>query len=61
MYLFEATYINVFDDTTRTKTIEFDGQFFDTVKESYMYAMSIAYDSMDKKTECFDKLDFIAN
>ena len=42
MYLFLAHYINMDTDTETTKKIEFDGQFFDTEKEIYLYAMSRA-------------------
>ena len=59
MYLFEAHYINMDTDTEITKKIEFDGQFFDTEKEIYLYAMSKAYD-MTMENECFSSLEFIA-
>ena len=59
MYLFEAYYINMDTDTKTTKKIEFDGQFFDTEKEIYLYAMSKAYD-MTRENECFSSLEFIA-
>ena len=60
MYIFEAHYINVLEDTNRKEVIEFDGQFFESEKECYLYAMAIAYDKMDQKSEMFDRLDFIA-
>ena len=59
MYLFEAHYINMNTDTEITKKIEFDGQFFDTEKEIYLYAMSRAYD-MTNENELFSILEFIA-
>ena len=59
MYLFEAHYINMETDTEITKKIEFDGQFFDTEKEIYLYAMNIAYD-MTNENELFSSLEFIA-
>ncbi len=59
MYLFEAHYINMDTDTETTKKIEFDGQFFDTEKEIYLYAMSRAYD-LTSKNELFSSLEFIA-
>ena len=59
MYLFEAHYINMDTDAEITKKIEFDGQFFDTEKEIYLYAMSKAYD-MTKENELFSSLEFIA-
>ena len=46
-------------DTETTKKIEFDGQFFDTEKEIYLYAMSRAYD-MTNENELFSSLEFIA-
>ena len=59
MYFFEAHYINMDDDTEVTKKIEFDGQFFESEKECYLYAMSKAYD-MTEKNELFSSLEFIA-
>ena len=38
--------------------IEFDGQFFDSEKECYLYAMEKAYD-MIEKDECLGLLEFI--
>ena len=59
MYYFLSHYINMDTDTETTKKIEFDGQFFDTEKEIYLYAMSMAYD-MTNKNELFSSLEFIA-
>ncbi len=59
MYLFEAHYINMDNDKEVTRKIEFDGQFFDTEKERYLYAMGKAYDMMETN-ETFDNLEFIA-
>ena len=59
MYIFEAHYIDMNTNSEITKKIEFDGQFFDTEKEVYLYAMSKAYD-MTRKNECFSSLEFIA-
>lgn len=59
MYLFLAHYINMDTDAKITRNIEFDGQFFDTEKEIFLYAMGIAYDMM-QENECFDNLEFIA-
>ena len=59
MYLFEAHYINMVNDEEISKKIEFDGQFFETEKEIYLYAMSIAYD-MREEHELFSSLEFIA-
>lgn len=59
MYLFEAHYINMDTDKEITRSIEFDGQFFDSEKECYLYAMEKAYD-MKQKNECFSSLKFIA-
>ena len=52
MYIFEAHYINMDNDTEVTRKIEYDAQFFDTEKEIYLYAMSIAFD-MREKNEMF--------
>lgn len=59
MYLFLAHYINMDSDTEITKKIEFDGQFFDTEKEIFLYAMSMAYD-MTEINEFLSSLEFIA-
>ena len=59
MYLFEAHYINMNNNSEVTRKIEVEEQFFDTEKEIYLYAMSKAYD-MTRKNECFSSLEFIA-
>ena len=59
MYLFEAHYINMDTNEKVIRKIEFDGQFFDSEKEIYLYAMGKAYD-MIEDNECFDILEFIA-
>ena len=59
MYLFVAYYINMNTDEERSKTIEIDSQFFDSVKEVYKYAMGVAFDGKHDD-ECFDNLEFIA-
>ena len=59
MYYFLARYINMETNKEITRKIEFDGQFFDTEKEIYLYAMSKSYD-MTKENECFSSLEFIA-
>lgn len=59
MYIFEAHYQDMDEDFEIVRVIKFDGQFFDSEKECYMYAMSKAYDMM-QKNECFSFLEFIA-
>ena len=59
MYLFVAHYINMDTNANVSKKIEFDGQFFDSEREIYLYAMGKAYD-MKLKNECLDNLEFIA-
>lgn len=59
MYLFEAHYINMDTDEEITKTIEFDGQFFDSKKECCLYAMGKAYDLIEENL-CFTSLEFIS-
>lgn len=59
MYYFEAHYVNMDTDEEITKKIFFDGQFFDSERECYIYAMSKAYD-MTEKNEMFVSLEFIA-
>ena len=59
MYLFEAHYINMNDNSEVTRKIEVEGQFFDSEKEVYLYAMGKAYD-MKRENECFSSLEFIA-
>ncbi len=60
MYMFVSHYINVISGKKRNEIIEFGDNFCDTEKECYLLAMSVAYDKMNKKTEIFDKLEFIA-
>ena len=59
MYLFVAHYINMDNDTEVSKSIELDGQFFDSEREIYRYAMGMAYD-LRKENEMFASLEFIA-
>ena len=59
MYYFEAHYINMDNGAEIIKKINFDGQFFDSDKECYLYAMSRAYD-MQEENEMFASLEFIA-
>lgn len=60
MYIFEAHYINMDTSEERTQSIEFDGSnFFETEKESYIYAMTKAYDNK-KENECLVSVEFIA-
>ena len=59
MYLFEAHYINMDTNEKVIRKIEFDGQFFDSEKEIYLYAMGKAYD-MTNENELFSSLEFIA-
>lgn len=59
MYYFLARYINMETGEVFSRKIEFDGLFFDTEKEIYLYAMTKAYD-MTRGNECFYSLDFIA-
>ena len=59
MYLFEAHYINMDTDEEFTRSIEFDGQFLDSEKECYLYAMGKAYD-LTEENELLASLEFIA-
>lgn len=59
MYLFVAHYINMDNDTEVSKSIEFDGQFFDSEREIYLYAMGRAFD-MKNANEVFASLEFVA-
>ena len=59
MYIFVAHYVDMNTDSTNERKMEFDGQFFDSEKEIYLYAMSKAYD-MTRENECFSSLEFIA-
>ena len=59
MYLFEAHYINMNDNSKITRKIEIEEQFFDSEKEIYLYAMNKAYD-MKEKNECLGSVEFIA-
>lgn len=60
MYIFEAKYTNMDTNEDRIQSIEFDGgNFFDTEKECYIYAMTKAYE--DKKAnEYLASVEFIA-
>ena len=59
MYIFEAHYINMDNDTETVKTIKFDGQFIGNERECYIYAMEKAYD-MAEKNELLVNVEFIA-
>ena len=59
MYLFVAHYINIETDEERTKAIEIDSHFFDSIKEVYKYAMGVAFDGK-QENECFYNLEFLA-
>ena len=59
MYLFEAHYINMDTNKSVSRKIEFDGQFFESEKECYLYAMERAYE-VKQGNECFDNLEFIS-
>ena len=43
MYLFEAHYINMNDNSEVTRKIEVEEQFFDSEKEIYLYDIFITY------------------
>ena len=58
MYIFLAHYTNMITYDEVARGIEFDGQFFDSEKECYLYAMDKAYD-MIEKDECLGLLEFI--
>jgi hypothetical protein len=59
MYIFEAHYTDMDNNEEIIRKIEFDGQFMENSKESYMYAMSRAYD-LKKENECLATVEFIA-
>lgn len=59
MYLFEANYLDTFQDKEIKRPIRFDGQFFPDEKERCLYAMSEACD-MKEEHEIFLSLDFIS-
>jgi F420-dependent methylenetetrahydromethanopterin dehydrogenase len=59
MWLFQAVYTNIYSDTDRKETIEFDGQFISTDKERYCYAMARAYE-MVKEDELLSVLKFVS-
>ena len=59
MYYFQAHYINMDNNTKVTRKIQFDGQFFPSEKDCFVYAMDTAYDMM-KKNECLVSVEFIA-
>ena len=59
MYIFVAHYVDMNTDSTNERKMELNGQFFDSEKEIYLYAMGKAFD-MTKENECFSSLEFIA-
>lgn len=59
MYVFEAHYINMETDDNISRTIKIEGQFFETEREIFLYAMNKAY-NMIGTNEMFSSLDFIA-
>ena len=59
MYLFEAHYINMVTEKENIKSIEFNGQSFDSEKECYLYAMGEAYELIEEN-EMLSSLEFIA-
>lgn len=59
MYWFVAHYSDVYTGEQTTRKIEFDGQFFDSEKDCYLYAMGVAYD-MTGENECFGGIELLA-
>ena len=59
MYLFEAQILNMDTDISIVRTIEIDGQFFESERDCYTYAMGVAYDSLNGN-EILEKLELIA-
>lgn len=60
MYYFLAHYIDMNTGEEITKKIEFDGQFLDTERDIFLYAMGRAYD-ITENNEMFSSLEFIAS
>lgn len=58
MYGFKAIYEHYETGVEREVFIEFDGQFFDSERDAYIYAMGQTYDNCSKD-ECFVRLEFI--
>ena len=59
MWYFEAFYINMNDDSERRINIKFDGQFFNSEEEIYIYAMTKAYKEK-KNHETLVSVEFVA-
>lgn len=59
MYIFVAHYVDMNTDSTNERKMELNGQFFDSEKEIYLYAMSEAFD-MTGENEILLCLEFIA-
>ena len=59
MYLFTGNYINMETDEKRSITFEVGPQFFDSEKDIYKFAISVAFENK-KYNEVFDSLEFIA-
>lgn len=59
MYLFEAHYTDTISGIDIIKEIRFNGQFFSTEKQRYLYAMDKAY-NLEQKDERFTSLEYIS-
>lgn len=59
MWIFEAHYINMETEEESAIKIEFDGQFFGSEKEAYLYAMGKPTTEKSKE-ECLESVEFIA-
>lgn len=59
MYIFVAHYVDMNTDSTNERKMELNGQFFDSEKEIYLYAMGKAFD-MTGENEILLCLEFIA-
>lgn len=60
MYLFEAHYTDAISGIDIIKEIKFNGRFFPTKKQCYLYAMDKAYD-LEQKEERFTSLEYISS
>jgi hypothetical protein len=59
MYYFIAKYTNMDTEKTIDRMVKVDGQFFDSERDVYGYAMMKAYD-LTESNESFESIELLA-
>lgn len=59
MYYFIAKYTNLDTEKELTRTIKVDGQFFESERDIYGYAMMKAYD-LTESNESFESIELLS-